>query len=143
MRETRGVWAEVQTHSYIKDRNGKTWRVDKISSNRVRLVDRDGKQVDIARPPAGREVDLFEPTEEEARYTLASALGARILATRDLEGDYKAPLPETWDEAAARWHLDRFHRIYPGSEATLAELRGIHDRDSIDPVIRHDHTEDL
>ena len=86
MEETRGTWGEVQVYSYIRDRNNKTWRVDKLSNTRVRLSDREGRQLDILRPHGSRDVTMLIPSDEEAKFTLAAALGARVLASRDVDG---------------------------------------------------------
>lgn len=139
MEATRGSWADVEQHSYIKDLNNKTWRVVRASANRVRLVDRAGKHVDLLRPPASREVTLLVPTEEEVRYTLAKALGARVLASRDADGHYRTPPAETWDLESARWHMSRFHRV-DTADLTLEEIRELHE--TSEPTCQHDHTED-
>lgn len=139
MEATRGSWADVEDRSYIKDLNGKTWRVEKSTETRVRLVDVDDTRVDILRPPGDREVTILQPTEAEARYTLAKSLGARVLASRDVDGNYFAPLPETWDLESARWHMSRFHRIDTG-ELTLTEIQEMHE--TSEPTCEHTHTED-
>jgi hypothetical protein len=139
MEVARGSWASVEVHDFIKDKNSKTWRVLKISETRVRLIDRAGTEVDIVRPPAEREVDILSVTDEEARHTLAKALGARVLASRSVDGAYNCPDPSTWDLAAARWHMERFHRR-PCEDLSLDEIRQIHASDH--PPIPHDHTEE-
>lgn len=139
MEATRGSWADVQQHSYIKDLNNKTWRVVRATADRVRLIDRDGKNVDLLRPPGNRPVTLLQPSEGDARYTLAKALEARVLASRDAEGYYRAPLPETWDLPSAKWHMSRFHRVDTG-DLSLEEVRALHD--SSEPTCQHEHTEE-
>lgn len=139
MQEARGTWGEVQVLSYIRDKNGKTWRVDRLSSTRARLSDREGNEIDILRPPATREVAMLIPTEEEARFTLAAALGARVLASRDSGGHYECPAPSTWDLDTARWHMERFHRV-ECEDRTLETLLEMHTKDTGPPVI-HKHTE--
>lgn len=140
MEAARGSWADVEDQSYIQDLNGKTWRVEKSTEKRIRLVDRAGKHVDLLRPPASREVTILQPTEEEARFTLAKALGARIMATRTEAGEYFAPPDNTWDLDSARWHMSRFHRIDCGG-LELAEIQELHK--TSDPTCPHEHTEDL
>lgn len=139
MEATRGSWADVEDNSYIKDLNNKTWRVIRSTDSRVRLKDRDGKIVDLLRPPGEREVTILEPTDEEARYTLARALGARVLASRDAAGNYFTPTPMTWDLESARWHMSRFHRV-DCSELGLHEIRELHE--TSEPTCEHTHTED-
>jgi hypothetical protein len=139
MEATRGSWADVEDNVYIKDLNGKLWRVLRSTDIRVRLVDRDQKVVDLLRPPGEREVTIMVPTEEDARYTLAKALGARVLASRDAEGYYRTPLPETWDLESARWHMSRFHRV-DASGLELADIRALHRASQ--PTCQHEHTED-
>lgn len=139
MLATRGSWADIEVCSYIQDKNGKVWRVEKLSDRRARLVDRAGKQVDIVRPPDSREVVIYEPTDEEARHTLAKALGARVLASRSVDGEYNCPDPSTWDLPSARWHMERFHRR-SCADLTLEEIREIHASD--EAPIPHDHTEE-
>jgi hypothetical protein len=139
MEATRGSWADVDDNAYIKDLNGKLWRVLRSTDSRVRLIDRDQKVVDLLRPPGEREVTLLIPTEEDARYTLAKALGARVLASRDADGYYRAPPPETWDIESARWHMSRFHRV-DTSNLMLEEIREMHE--TSEPTCQHDHTED-
>jgi hypothetical protein len=139
MEATRGSWADVEDNIYIRDLNGKTWRVVRSTPERVRLVDREGKHVDLLRPPGKRELTILVPTEEEARFTLARALGARVLASRDAEGNYRAPLPETWDLESARWHMSRFHRV-DTTDLTLEEIRELHG--TSEPTCPHEHTED-
>lgn len=139
MEATRGSWADVEDNVYIRDLNGKTWRVVRSTDTRVRLQDRDKKVIDLLRPPGKREVTILVPTEEEARFTLARALGARILASRDAEGNYRAPLPETWDLESARWHMSRFHRV-DVSDLQLEEIRELHE--TSEPTCTHEHTED-
>lgn len=138
MEAARGSWADVEDQSYIQDKNGKTWRVDRSTDRRVRLIDRAGKQVDIVRPPGGREVTFLHPTDGEVRFTLAKALGARVLASRDAHGTYNCPPPETWDLPAAVWHMERFHRVEPG-EMTLDEIRALHLTSQA--TCPHEHTE--
>lgn len=140
MEATRGSWADVEDDVYIRDLNGKTWRVVRCTSQRVRLQDRAGKTVDILRPPGKREVTLLVPTEAEAQFTLARALGARVLASRDAAGHYRAPLPETWDLESARWHMSRFHRV-DTLDLTLEEIRELHE--TSEPTCQHEHTEDV
>ena len=142
MLATRGRWADVEDESYIQDLNGKTWRVERASSKRVRLVARPDKQgvvkkIDILRPPDDRPVTILEPTPEEAFYTLQKALGARILASR-VEGRYFTPLPETWDLESAVWHMSRFHRV-DCSQLQIAEIRQLHE--TSEPTCPHEHTE--
>jgi hypothetical protein len=139
MEAARGSWADVEDNVYIKDLNGKVWRVARSTPTRVRLIDRDEKTVDLLRPPGTRAVTFMVPTEEEARYTLAKALGARILASRDADGNYRAPKPETWDLESARWHMSRFHRIDTG-DLSLDEIRELHE--TSEPTCPHEHTED-
>jgi len=138
MEATRGSWADVEDDSYIRDLNGKTWRVEKSTETRVRLIDREKKVVDLLRPPGEREVTILSPTEEEARYTLAKALGARILASRDAEGKYRAPMPMSWDLEVARWHMSRFHRV-DCSDMGLNDIRELHE--TSEPTCPHEHTE--
>lgn len=140
MEATRGSWADVEEHVYIRDLNGKTWRVERASDRRVRLIDRDGKRVDMLRPPDSKEVTLIAPTAEEARYTLAKALGARLLASRDEDGNYFAPMPETWDLESAQWHMSRFHRVDTQS-LSLEQIKALHE--SSDATCPHLHTEDV
>lgn len=139
MEATRGSWAEVEDNVYIRDLNGKTWLVVRSTATRVRLRDREHKTVDLLRPPGNREVTILVPTEGEARYTLAKALGARLLASRDVDGNYRAPLAETWDLESARWHMSRFHRVDIG-EMSLQEARELHA--ASEPTCPHEHTED-
>lgn len=139
MEATRGTWADVEDGTYIKDLNNKTWRVDKSTEVRVRLVDRDGKKVDLLRPPGEREVTILAPSEEEARYTLAKALGAQVLASRDEAGHYRTPLTWSWTLAAAQWHMSRFHRIDVG-DMRLNDIRELHE--TSEATCPHEHTED-
>lgn len=140
MEATRGSWADIEDGVYIRDLNNKTWRVERSTANRVRLIDRDDTRVDIVRPPGEREVTILVPTEEEARYTLAKALGAVVLASKDDDGNYFAPPAETWpDLEVARWHMSRFHRI-DCSDLTLAEVQELHE--TSEPTCPHKHTED-
>jgi len=139
MEAARGSWADVEDNVYIKDLNGKVWRVLRSTEKRVRLIDRDEKTVDLLRPPGNREITFMVPTEEEARYTLAKALGARLLASKDAKGNFFAPLPETWDLESAQWHMSRFHRVDPG-DMSLEELRELHETST--PTCEHTHTED-
>ena len=137
MQSARGSWADVQAGTYIKDRNDKTWYVLMLSDDRVRLRDRSGTEVDIRRPIPTREVEMLWPTDGEARYTLQSALGAMLLATKDETG-YHCPKSDCWDLSAARWHLHRFHRI-DATDMSLDEIKAVHLTDH--GPVDHDHTE--
>ena len=138
MDAARGRWAEVDDNSYIKDLNGKTWRVIRSTPTRIRVIDRDQKVVDLLRPPGEREVTILEPTEGEARYTLAKSLGARVLASK-VDGKYFTPQPETWDLESARWHMSRFHRV-DVNEMALPDIIRLHKFS--EPTCQHEHTED-
>lgn len=138
MEATRGSWADVEDNLYIRDLNGKTWRVVRSTDKRVRLIDRDGKTIDLLRPPGNREVTILVPTEEEAKFTLQRALGARVLASKDKDGNFFAPLPSAWDLESAQWHMSRFHRVDTG-DLSLDEIRELHE--SSDPTCPHEHVE--
>lgn len=139
MEAARGSWADVKDGTYIQDKNGVTWKVLRSTPDLVRLVNRDQKMVDLRRPPGSREVTFLVPTETEARFTLAKALGARVLASRDASGYYRTPVPETWNLEDATWHMSRFHRI-DVSHLTLEEIRDLHE--TSEPTCQHEHTED-
>lgn len=128
----------MEDNLYIRDLNGKVWKVLRSTDTRIRLIDRENKTVDLLRPPGTREVTFMIPTEEEARYTLQKALGARVLASRTSDGDYFAPLPDAWDLESAQWHMSRFHRIDTG-DLSLDEIRELHS--SSDPTCPHEHVE--
>lgn len=145
MDATRGSWGLVEHGLYVRDKNQKTWRVEQISTDRVRLVDRHGTELDIRRPPDNQHVTILRPTEEEVRFTMAKALGARILGVRgNGDGSYKCPSDWAFDLAATLWHLDRFHRITVDrvEDVNLPKLVALHDADH-DPAVPHEHTEDL
>ena len=139
MRATRGTWAQVEAGQYIQDLNQKIWRVDRISSDRVRVSDSDGNKVDIIRPDGGRVVRILWPTEEEARYTLASALEARVLYSVDREGQYHVPQVDCMDEAQLSWHLLHFHHLDPQGLDLAAMLKA--HAESRDGGV-HDHNEE-
>ena len=138
MESTRGRWGEVEDNVYIRDLNGKTWRVVRSTEKRVRLEDRERKTIDLLRPPGNREVTILVPTEEEARFTLAKALGARILASRTPDGRFYAPKPDVWDLDQAQWHMSRFHRVDTG-DLSLEEIRQLHE--TSEPTCQHEHVE--
>lgn len=74
-----GHWYRVHQGMYIRDLNGKTWRVDALSDRSVTLADRDGKHVTMDRPRAGKEVTIVEPTEADALKTVQELLEAVVI----------------------------------------------------------------
>jgi hypothetical protein len=79
MIERSKTWGQVEKHDYIADHNGEVWRVLVIGKVGVRITNRAGRTVSIARPPADRKVRTFEPSETEAITLLQGTLGAEIV----------------------------------------------------------------
>ena len=74
-----GHWYRVKFGMYIRDLNGKTWRIDDLGDRTVTLADRDGKHVTMDRPRAGKEVIIVEPTEADALKTVQELLEAVVI----------------------------------------------------------------
>lgn len=71
-----GTWQEVKRYGYIKDKNGKTWRVVSLAPSLVVLVDRTGKRATVDRPRPFHPVTIVEPTEADAVKTVQEILEA-------------------------------------------------------------------
>lgn len=68
-------WSDVEALMYVQDKTGKAWRVEAAGTQQVRLVDAEGDERKIRRPPPGLPVVVLEPTEAEAFRLVAKKLG--------------------------------------------------------------------
>jgi len=73
------TWQEVVENAYVRDRNGKTWRVLILRENEVSLVDKAGKIVELERPRAYHPVVLVELTTGDAIKTVQDILEAVVI----------------------------------------------------------------
>jgi hypothetical protein len=76
-RETQ--WYRVKQGGYVRDLNGRTWKVHEITRDTVVLVDRERRTRRIDRPAASKPVTILEPTLEDATKTLQELLEAVVI----------------------------------------------------------------
>lgn len=68
-----GTWGDVRAGHYVKDSNGKTWRVDGDLLE-IEMTDKDGKKGRVMRPPTDKPVTILVPTRAEAVATVELTL---------------------------------------------------------------------
>lgn len=71
-------WHEVVEGGYVRDKNGKTWRVLILRDDKVELVDKAGKIVELERPRNWHPVTLIELTTGDAIKTVQDILEAVV-----------------------------------------------------------------
>lgn len=77
-----GIWRDVHVGSYVKDANGKTWKVTdlRFDDETVRLVDAAGKAGKIPWPAEKHPVTILEPSMTDAVALLQDKLGAEVIS---------------------------------------------------------------
>lgn len=133
----QGKWSDLQVGSYMRDLNGKTWKVIAERDFHLQIQDRDGVKKHLPPRPSSTPVTLMVATEAEAEKTLADVLGARAVARRDGEkGPWRTPAFPTSGAGAiirGREHLSMMHGIWAGDVKTVAGLIECHTDSHSDP----------
>lgn len=133
-RET--IWKHVEPGMYVRDKAGKTWRVEDKRWDEPAgklyylLLDRDGTKVVYNAWLAG-EIVVLEPSEEEALATLHDLLGAEVVMVQDHPKKPRyCPPPQSLTDYQA--HLTYFHGIYMKTGAgsrSIKRLIEMHDEE--------------
>lgn len=84
MRTVDGRWVDVKPNDYVKDQNGKWWKILAWDHVQATLVDADGKQAK-ARPGAYEPVTRMERTMSDAVKVVESVLGGTVIEERITE----------------------------------------------------------
>lgn len=140
MIDKQGTWADLHVGAYIRDKDGKAWKIVAESEGRYGIVDRDNTRKILNPQRRDHPVTLLVPTEAEALENL-KALKARAVARRSSgQGWSCPPFPGRTDEAAS--HMLLMHGIYAGDVKTMRTMREAHDSSHVDPAggyVAHTH----
>lgn len=79
-----GKWHEVHENGYVKDKQGRLWRVEKISPTEVRLLGRDYKPHTIDRPRDYQPVTIVEITVDEAIAAVQSVIDGTVISEEEV-----------------------------------------------------------
>lgn len=135
-------WGMVTPGHYIHDRNGKTWRVERLNGTHAILVDAKGVVATISRPPSTREVTILEPTMDEAVATVVDRLEARVVGETQPNRPMLCPaFTVARQSPAARDHLHIVHGMYVDDVKTPKGLVEAHQssHEKPDPLFVMDH----
>lgn len=81
MRTVDGRWADVQPGDYVKDQNGKWWKVLNWDHVAARLIDAESKTATI-RPAVYSTVTMMKRTMSDAIKVVESVLGGTVIEER-------------------------------------------------------------
>lgn len=151
MRTVKRQWLAVEPGMYVKDRTGKTWRVEDERDGRLLLVGAGGERTTMQRPPATQHVDVLEPTDEEALALVKRELGGSVVAVAERDRVMRCPpLTRVLDDIHA--HMFLIHGIYtrsgPGSKG-IDKLLEFHKQDHLNEAERshawlnHEHHREI
>jgi hypothetical protein len=132
--ERQGTWDELDTHVYIKDRNGVTWKIAERQGDRFGIVNRAGNRAVLEPKPAKHPVTIVTPTEIEAWETLRDTLGAEVLGQReDPASQWVVARFQPNSKAFAPPHMTLFHGTYVGDIKTAVDMAEAHDHSHAHP----------
>lgn len=135
-REAR--WADLGVGSYLKDKNGKTWKVTSDIQGEFDIVDRDGKVAVLKPRPADTAVTIVVPAPDAGEAILITELGASVMGRVHKGAEVWACAPfATGTSADMMAHLQAFHRVAYDEAPPLAELVQMHDLTHLDPKTGH------
>lgn len=114
-----GKWSDLRVGTYMRDLNGKTWKVIAERDFHLQIQDREGKTAHLHPRAPSSPVTMVVPTEAEAVAALKTTLNARVVARREAgeEGWLVPPFPVSGKPGAvdmARSHLMLFHGVWTG-----------------------------
>lgn len=129
--------------SYLKDKTGAVWRIDKGREGHWLMVNRAGDRKHVTPKPATTAVTLLEPTEPEAVDALQRILGAIEMGKKDPtlpQSPWRVPRfkeagPGVLVEGAA--HLLMFHGVFGGDIKSPAAMVEAHNELHRDPAKGH------
>lgn len=78
MLKREGRWVDVHPGNYVKDLNGKTWRVERWSGSTAKLRASDGSQA-TAHPDPYSKVTILSISMEDAVSVVADKLGGVVI----------------------------------------------------------------
>lgn len=125
-------WGRIREGDYVRDANGKAWRVEAVDVDRgFLLIDRESNRV-ITKPWLGKDVTQLVPTYEEALSTVEQLLGGTIIA--EMYPRRPASCLKRLPPMISEWqnHLFYMHGIYAKSgrgSKSLPYLKDMHDED--------------
>ena len=128
MTPREATWREVRPNSYVRDGQGRVWRVTfDRDEGVVVLTGRDGKSGAIPPPPPDRAVTLMEPTEAEAIAAATSILGGEVEAVKEAGSKVftcrRFPVRQSQPAmSAGAAHLFLFHASWAGDHKSVAQL---------------------
>jgi hypothetical protein len=131
VRPQRGVWSDLMVGSYLKDANGKTWKVIAERELHLQIQDRDGNKAHLQPRPPSTPVTILVATEGEAVAALQDRLGAAAIARREA-GETGWLVPDFPTQGApnaladARSHMIMMHGVWGGDIKTMVALTEAH-----------------
>lgn len=140
MRAVDSTWGDVAQDSYIRDRNGTTWRICALDNSTAhggrtatfRAKNREGQFTTIASKLETEHVTMLVMDEADLIPLLRDKLGATVIGTQDHAT--KAVTCPGWDEprrlgVELKWfrdHLSLMHGMYPDDIKTFKQLAEVH-----------------
>jgi len=135
----QGRWADLRVGTYLKDKNGKTWKITREKDFHFKIEDREGNAHLLTPRAPDTPVTLVVPTQEEAEATLRDKLGAREVAALERgakvwnAGEFRTSGPGALLDAKA--HLYLMHGIWANDIKAMSEARAAHEACTEDPDI--------
>lgn len=79
MERRDGRWRDVEPGNYVRDKDGKVWRVDRWNHSTAHITDKDGRRATV-RPNPYNKVQILTPTMEETVSVVERILGGVVIS---------------------------------------------------------------
>lgn len=125
---TQGTWADLAVGVYLKDKNGKTWKVTAERDFHFQITDREGVRKTLTPRAPKTPVTIMGATETEAMAALESTLDAHTMAHKRAgakvweAGVFRTAGPGSMIDA--RSHLYLMHGVY---NTDIKDMKGLID----------------
>lgn len=135
----QGTWRDLHVGAYMKDKNGKTWKVVAERDFHLKIQDRDGKTHTLPPKDPRTAVTLVVPTQSEAESALREHLGAREIAALERgakvwdAGEFREKGPGALLDAKS--HLYLMHGVWANDIKQMSDAREAHEACTEDPGI--------